>query len=128
MKQKVMVVIVGVLLLAGCSGCNGGPDEMKVDQAQDESENGRVMPGSWSQAEVTPDVEQALDHVLQRMNTSARLEKILKVETQVVAGLNYSIDFQLDNGEIWSTRVFRDLSGNYSMTKPATRKGMAASR
>lgn len=127
MKQKIVIAILGCLLLAGCISCNIGPDKMKVEREQAGRDKGRSMPGGWSHAEVTPDVEHALDHVLKQMNTSAKLEKIITVKTQVVAGLNYSIDFQLDNGGIWNTVVFRDLSGNYSITKPATRKGMATS-
>ena len=69
--------------------------------------------GGWTETEITPEAEQALDFVLKRMNTAAKLEKIIKVRTQVVAGMNYDIDFKLDNGEIWNTVVFRDLQGNY---------------
>jgi hypothetical protein len=127
MKQKIMIVVLGGLLLAGCISCNIGPDKMKVEREQAGRDKDRSMPGGWSHAEVTPDVEHALDYVLKQMNTSAGLEKIITVKTQVVAGLNYSIDFQLDNGEIWNVKVFRDLSGNYAMIKPATRKGMATS-
>ena len=81
--------------------------------------SGKLL-GGWTTSKVTPEVEAALDTVLTQMNTSAKLEKILGVKTQVVAGINYAIDFQLDNGGIWHTRIFRDLSGNYTMTKPAT--------
>lgn len=87
-----------------------------------ENEEIRSMPGGWSTTEVTPEVEKALDYVLKRINTAAKLEKILEVRTQVVAGINYDIDFQLDDGEVWNTIVFRDLSGNYTMTKPASLK------
>ena len=82
----------------------------------------KSMPGGWSETEVTPEVEKALDFVLQQMNTSAKLDKIVKVKTQVVAGINYDIDFKLDNGEVWNTVVYRDLKGNYKMTKTATLK------
>ncbi len=82
----------------------------------------RQMAGGWSESEVTPEVEKALDFVLQQMNTSAKLDKIVSVKTQVVAGINYDIDFKLDNGEVWNTIVYRDLDGNYKMTKTATLK------
>ena len=91
---------------------------MQTSQA-DCDKSGKLL-GGWTTAKVTPEVEAALDTVLTQMNTSAKLEKILGVKTQVVAGMNYAIDFQLDNGGIWHTRVFRDLSGNYTMTQPAT--------
>ncbi len=82
----------------------------------------KSMPGGWSETEVTPEVEKALNFVLQQMNTSAKLDKITHVKTQVVAGINYDIDFKLDNGEVWNTIVYRDLKGNYKMTKVATLK------
>ena len=82
----------------------------------------KKLVGGWSETEVTPEVEKALDFVLQQMNTSAKLDKIGKVKTQVVAGINYDIDFKLDNGEVWNTVVYRDLKGNYKMTKTATLK------
>jgi hypothetical protein len=53
------------------------------------------------------------------MNTAARLRSIREVRTQVVAGLNYAIEFELDNGEVWHTIVFRDLDGKYHLTQPA---------
>jgi len=82
----------------------------------------RQLAGGWSETEVTPEVEKALDFVLKQMNSSAKLDKIVNVKTQVVAGINYDIDFKLDNGEVWNTVVYRDLKGNYKMTKTATLK------
>lgn len=82
----------------------------------------RSLAGGWSETKETPEVEKALDFVLQQMNTSAKLDKIIKVKTQIVAGKNYDITFKLDNGEIWNTVVYRDLKGNYKMTKVATLK------
>ena len=82
----------------------------------------KSLAGGWSDKEVTPEVEKVLDFVLQQMNTSAKLDKIVKVKTQVVAGVNYDIDFKLDNGEVWNTVVYKDLKGNYKMTKTATLK------
>ena len=118
MKQKVLTVVLGALVLMIC---NVESAEMKTEGAQTECDRGKRLLGGWNKTEITPEAEMALDFVLKQMNTSAKLEKILGVKTQVVAGINYAIDFQLDNGQVWNTIVFWDLSGNYSMTKPATR-------
>ena len=118
MKLKVLTVVLGALVLMNC---NVESAEMNKEGTQTECDRGKRLAGGWNNTEITPEVEMALDFVLNRMNTSAKLEKILGVKTQVVAGINYAIDFQLDNGGVWNTIVFRDLSGNYSMTKPATR-------
>ena len=117
MKLKVLTVVLGALMLMSF---NANSDEVKTGGTQTECNDGERLLGGWNNAEVTSDVEMALDFVLQQMNTSAKLEKILGVKTQIVAGRNYAIDFQLDNGEVWNTVVYRDLSGNYLMTKPAT--------
>ena len=82
----------------------------------------RQLAGGWSETQATPEIKKALDFVLKQMNTSAKLDKIVKVKTQVVTGVNYDIDFKLDNGEVWNTIVYRDLKGNYKMTKIATLK------
>ncbi len=77
---------------------------------------GDGLPGGWHrQEEVSDDARAALDTVLRQMNTAARLKDIREVRTQVVAGLNYAIEFELDNGEVWHTKVYRDLKGHYSM-------------
>ncbi len=82
----------------------------------------RQLAGGWSKTEVTPEVEKALKFVLQQMNTSAKLDKIVSVKMQIVKGRNYDIDFQLDNGEIWNTIVYMDLDGSFKMTKTASLK------
>lgn len=53
------------------------------------------------------------------MNTSAKLEKILAVNTQVVAGTNYAIDFKLNDDQNWNTRVFRRFNDKFITTQPA---------
>ena len=80
----------------------------------------RSLAGGWSrQAEPSEDARAALNWVLAQMNTSAGLRRIREVRTQVVAGLNYAIGFELDNGEVWHTIVFRDLDGKYHLTQRA---------
>ncbi|HHP0494788.1 TPA: cystatin domain-containing protein, partial [Vibrio harveyi] len=68
---------------------------------------------------VTPEAQQALDFVLGQMNTAAKLKEILSVRTQVVNGINYAIEFEMDNGEVWNTIVYRSLKGDMEMTQPA---------
>jgi len=82
----------------------------------------RQLAGGWSKTGVTPEAEKAVDFVLKQMNTSAKLDKIVSVKTQIVKGRNYDIDFQLNNGEVWNTIVYVDLNGSMKMTKTATLK------
>jgi len=81
----------------------------------------RQLAGGWSKTEVTPEAKKALDFVLQQMNTSAKLDKIISVKTQIVKGRNFDIDFQLDNGEVWNTVVYMDLDGKFKIIKKAKR-------
>ena len=82
----------------------------------------RQLAGGWSETKVTPEVEKALDFVLQQMNTSAKLDKIVSVKYQIVKGKNYDIDFKLDNGEVWNTVIYMDLNRDFKMTKIASLK------
>ena len=84
------------------------------------SMNGNKLVGGWTrQNTVSEDARAALDWVLGQMNTAAGLRGIRGVWTQVVAGLNYAIEFELDNDEVWHTVVFRDLDGKFHLTQPA---------
>jgi hypothetical protein len=38
------------------------------------------------------------------------------VKKQVVKGMNYDITFELDNNTAWNAVVYRDLSGEFSIT------------
>jgi len=84
------------------------------------SMTGNKLVGGWTRQDtVSEDAQAALDWVLGQMNTAAGLRGIRGVWTQVVAGLNYAIEFELDNDEVWHTVVFRDLDGKFHLTQPA---------
>ena len=55
------------------------------------------------------------------MEKPAKLKKMLAVHSQIVNGLNYALEFQLENGTIWSAIVYRDLDGKYIITKPVVK-------
>ena len=79
------------------------------------------MPGGWSEAQVDASVEQAVAFVLAEMGGSAKLARIVGARRQVVKGMNYDVTFELDNGETWRAVVYRDLSGQMSLTTPPAR-------
>ncbi|MFM9801082.1 cystatin domain-containing protein [Aeromonas dhakensis] len=113
MKKALFPILVAGLL----SACSMAPQQQEC----------APMAGGWqSQPLPNAEAEAALASVLARMNTSARLERILEVRSQVVSGINYDIAFQLDNGEVWNTRVYRDLAGHYQMTRPASQGELPA--
>lgn len=111
---KTIAILCGAALVSACSTPSESPRAMKC-QPQN------LAGGYQVQTTVSPEAKQALATVLAQMNTAAKLDKIIEVRTQVVAGINYAITFQLDNGEIWHTVVWEDLQGNYKMTQPASK-------
>jgi hypothetical protein len=111
---KTIAILCGAALLSACSTQPDPPMQMKCLPLN-------VAGGYQVQSSVPPEAEQALATVLAQMNTAAKLDKIIEVRTQVVAGINYAITFQLDNGEKWHTVVWEDLQGNYKMTQAASK-------
>ena len=113
MKKVLLATLFSVVALAGCS------QKTEVSEQSQEEMNPicstKNLTGGWSQSDITREAKQALDVVLGQMNTTAKLKKILGVRTQVVAGLNYAIEFEMDNGEVWNTIVYRSLQGDIEM-------------
>lgn len=77
------------------------------------------LAGGWTEVPITPELQEALETVLTQLDTTGTVSSLLSVKTQVVAGVNYLVDFELDNGETWHTKIFQDLAGNYSISEPA---------
>ncbi|WP_235996396.1 amidohydrolase family protein [Robertkochia sediminum] len=80
------------------------------------------VPGGWSATEITPEVEEAVDFVLSRMNNASPLKEILSAERQVVKGMNYLVTFALENNSEWTARVHRDLDGSFTMLEQAKQR------
>lgn len=77
----------------------------------------QAMAGGWNEGEIDQTTKDAVAFVLSRMNTSAKLKRIVQVKKQVVKGMNYDITFEMDNDTVWNTLVYRDLSGDFTITK-----------
>lgn len=80
------------------------------------------MPGGWMETEITPEVEEAVDFILSRMNNASPLKEIVSAKSQVVKGINYEVTFSLENNTIWTGKVNRDLDGKYSIIEEVKRK------
>ncbi|PSU48912.1 2-oxoglutarate dehydrogenase [Photobacterium frigidiphilum] len=118
-KRLALVLSFCVLTAVGCSQESTQATTVKEKSINPLCNTEAGMAGGWQDSAVTPEATAAVDSVLAMMNTSAQLSKILDVKTQVVNGINYAIDFELANGEVWNTRVYRSLKGEYAMTQPA---------
>jgi hypothetical protein len=117
MRKALLVTLVGVVVLAGCS--QKGEVMTRSQEKANPICSTQNLTGGWSKSDITPQAEQALNAVLGQMNTAAELKQILSVRTQVVAGLNYAIEFEMDNGEVWNTVVYRSLQGDIEMMQAA---------
>jgi len=81
----------------------------------------RGMAGGWSEAPIDDGVQGAAAFAVAEMGTSGRLARVVEARRQVVKGMKYDVTFELDNGERWRAVVYRDLSGQMSLTTPPTR-------
>ncbi|HDM8224370.1 TPA: 2-oxoglutarate dehydrogenase [Vibrio campbellii] len=117
MKKALLISVLCTTALAGCNQ----KEEATVAPQQEANPvcNTQQLPGGWTETEVTPEAKEALDFVLGQMNTATKLKEILTVRTQVVNGLNYAIEFEMDNDQVWNTIVYRSLKGDMEMTQPA---------
>jgi choloylglycine hydrolase len=79
------------------------------------AKGGKMIAGGWNDAEIDKTTEDAVVFVLSRMNTSAKLKRIVQVKKQVVKGMNYDITFELDNNTVWNAVVYQNLSGEFSI-------------
>jgi hypothetical protein len=117
-KKALLTSLIWLAALAGCNG-QGGETTVKSQNTSSSICSSARLAGGWSESEISPQAQQALDFVLKKMNTAAKLQQIRSVRSQVVNGTNYAIEFQMDNGEVWNTIVYRSLKGDLSITQPA---------
>ncbi|MCG9230333.1 cystatin domain-containing protein [Vibrio diabolicus] len=114
MKLKTVSVCALLVLLAGCQQENPSQATQLTTSADVCNTQGN-MPGGWNEFNATPDAQKAMAFVLKRMDTIASFKQILNVHAQIVSGVNYAIEFELDDGSIWNTVVYRNLDGEYAI-------------
>lgn len=107
MSQYFIVVALAVTILSGCTN-NSQPDKPTSPICQQ-----KAMPGSWHEAQLTAEVQQAVNTLMDRINNASPLKSVNQVRTQVVNGTNYAIEVQLENGEYWHGIVYRNIRGDY---------------
>ncbi len=119
MKKTLLASLVCVVTLAGCN-----PKEETQAPMQSPLEVNPIcslenLAGGWSQSDMTNEARPLLNEVLTQMNATTKFKQILSVRTQIVSGINYAIEFEMDNGEIWKAIVYRSLDGEVKVTQPA---------
>jgi hypothetical protein len=80
-----------------------------------------MMPGGWSEGPMDQSAKEAMDFALEQLHTTGKLEWIISVKQQVVSGMNYEIAFELDNKTRWNALVYRNLAGEFTLTKLSKR-------
>jgi hypothetical protein len=119
MKLKTMSACALLVLLVGCQ--QNSPEEMtEVTASADVCNTQGNMPGGWKKFSATPDAQKAMAFVLKEMDTLSSFKQILNVHAQIVSGVNYAIEFEMDDSSVWNTIVYRNLDGNYAITQRPT--------
>lgn len=114
MKLQTVSACALLVMLVGCQQHNLESTTGMTASADVCNTQGNV-PGGWRKFEVTPDVQRAMAFVLTKMDTLSSFKQILNVHAQIVSGVNYAIEFEMDDRSVWNTIVYRDLDGNYAI-------------
>ncbi|NOJ21875.1 cystatin family protein [Vibrio coralliilyticus] len=117
MNRTFATSVISVLVLAGCATQSQPEPEQELAQNPICIEKG--LPGGWSTSSITPEVMRAMDTILGQMNNESPVKQINQVRTQVVSGMNYAIEFTLENGEVWHAVVNRSLRDDYMIERIA---------
>ncbi|NRB69486.1 MAG: 2-oxoglutarate dehydrogenase [Vibrio sp.] len=107
--------VISVLVLVGCAK----QSQPEQEQAKSPVCMEQGLPGGWSPSGITPEVMRAMDTILGQMNNESSVKQINQVRTQVVSGINYAIEFTLENGATWHAVVNRNLRGDYMIERIA---------
>ncbi|KLN63520.1 cystatin domain-containing protein [Vibrio sp. VPAP30] len=118
MKKTILLSVASVVILSGCNQATSTNQEQTSAMPHNPMCNNEAMPGGWHPpGHVSPEVEKAVALVLRQITTSSPLKKITDVRTQVVAGMNYAVEFELENGEVWNAIIYQSLNNEYSITQ-----------
>lgn len=118
MYKKLFVITTGSLVLMACSSSPETKNTAETSTASTQEavcEPVKAMPGSWQQADITPEAKQAAVLATASMEGGYSLKEIQSVQQQVVAGMNYKVNFTIEDGDAYSTIVFRNLKGEYKL-------------
>lgn len=118
MNKVWLVSLTAVAVLAGCSQATQPEKDPASVSSMCRTE---ALAGGWSVSELTPEAQQAVDIIMYQMNTASKLKQVNEVRTQVVNGINYAIEFTLENDEVWHAVVYRNLRGDYMIDSVAQR-------
>ena len=73
------------------------------------------MAGGWSPTSIDEQVMNAAYFAASVIH-DGQLQSVLSARQQVVAGMNYAMVLEMDNGHQWETIVYQNLDNVYSLT------------
>jgi hypothetical protein len=116
--KKIIILFMGLITIFSCEKQSKTTDSTN-NPAGKNLQKKENLAGGWKEVSLDKDVEAALDFALEEIYSKAKLKNVLSAKKQVVKGLNYDLTFSLENGETWNVIVYRDLEGNFILTKKA---------
>lgn len=113
MHKKILLIALSSVALVACNSAK----EVTSNEAnmQESCHFSQAVVGGWAEGDVTPEVEQAAKAAVKAISGDHQLGKIYHVRQQVVAGMNYSITFSIENGDYYNAIVFRSLQNTYDV-------------
>lgn len=109
MLHRFVLIAVAILILPVAACAQDAPPRASADAP--------MITGGWSKAELTPEIEQIAVWAFNQMDVpGAELAEIENISQQVVAGMNYRMDLVFMDGSRWRVQVYRNLSGERSLT------------
>ncbi len=73
------------------------------------------MAGGWSPVSIDEQVMNAAYFAASAIH-DGELQNVLSAKQQVVAGMNYAMVLEMDNGHQWEAIVYQNLDNVYSLT------------
>ncbi|WP_211830623.1 cystatin domain-containing protein [Kistimonas asteriae] len=91
----------------------------QLTHAQEQPSNSETyteqMLGGWSPTSIDEQVMNAAYFAASAIH-DGQLQNVLSARQQVVAGMNYAMVLEMDNGHQWETIVYQNLDNVYSLT------------
>ncbi|WP_165398989.1 cystatin domain-containing protein [Shewanella maritima] len=114
------ITLIIMMLLAIITGCTTSSTSKDIVMKKNNLIcNNQNLAGGWSKTQMTPESNQALDFAIASMNTKQKLAYVTSVYSQTVNGVNYAIEFEMEDSKIYHAIVYRALSGDMTLTQPA---------
>lgn len=115
MYKKLLVVTAGALSLMACSSTPAPQDNNQATHVTTKCEVLTSKPGGWQQVSITPQVTEAATTAVASIDGSHSLKEIQSATEQVVAGMNYRINFTTEDDTAYVAVVYRNLKSEYKV-------------